>query len=73
MRNEERRFQFETATSTFFKNLPVCPIDFATLEIERQETPAAIPRAFPFHGWPECPSLASKPFDWTNLATSCME
>jgi hypothetical protein len=32
---QKQRFQFETATSTFLENLPFCPIDFATLEIER--------------------------------------
>jgi hypothetical protein len=43
-------FQFETATSTFLKNLPLRPIDFATLEIERETRSARDhSRAFPFH------------------------
>jgi hypothetical protein len=41
-------FQFETATSTFLKSLPRRPIDFATLEIERHESPATIRGRFHF-------------------------
>jgi hypothetical protein len=45
---QKQRFQFETATSTFLENLLFYPIDFATLEIERHETPATIRGRFPF-------------------------
>jgi hypothetical protein len=68
----------------FSKNLPFCPIDFATLEIERSQTPAAISRAFSFQGQLEHPSgsqkmegyhllLASNFFTWTNLEIRFLE
>jgi hypothetical protein len=42
------RFQFETATETFFGNVPIHPVDFATLEIEIQKAPAIIRGRFCF-------------------------
>jgi hypothetical protein len=36
------QFQFETVTDTFFRNVPFHPVDFDTLEIEIQKTPAII-------------------------------
>jgi hypothetical protein len=40
--------QFETATETFFRNVPFHPVDFATLEIEIQKAPAIIRGRFYF-------------------------
>jgi hypothetical protein len=41
-------FQFETATETFFGNVPFHPAEIATLEIEIQKTPAIIRGRFCF-------------------------
>jgi hypothetical protein len=35
-------FQFETVTELFFRYVPFHPVDFATLEIEIQKTPAIL-------------------------------
>jgi hypothetical protein len=35
-------FQFGTATDTFLRNVPVPPVDFATLGIEIQKAPAIL-------------------------------
>jgi hypothetical protein len=43
-------FNLKPRRAHFSKILPFCPIDFATLEIERHEAPAIISRAFSFHG-----------------------
>jgi hypothetical protein len=75
------RFQFETATETFFRNVPFHPIDFDTLEIEIQKSARDPSRAFPFagrffanrtsaNGFLLLLSPAFKSFDWTNLAPS---
>jgi hypothetical protein len=79
-----QRFNLKLRQEHFSKNLPLCPIDFATLEIERHETPATIPRAFPFHRLLDDPSssakmegyhvlLASNFFTWTNLEIRFLE
>jgi hypothetical protein len=41
-------FQFETATETFFRNVPFRPADFATLETEIPKAPAIIRGRFCF-------------------------
>jgi hypothetical protein len=73
------RFQFGTATETFFGNVPFHPADFDTLEIEIQKAPAVVRGRFCFAG--PVFSLtgladglaASKPFDWMNLAISPLD
>jgi hypothetical protein len=44
------RFQFGTATETFFGNVPFHPADFDTLEIEIQKAPAIVRGRFCFAG-----------------------
>jgi hypothetical protein len=72
-------FQFETATGTFLRNLPVCPIGFATLEIETpnaRDHPAGISillTLFRQQDLSESVLSRSKSFGWTNLAASYLE
>ena len=57
----------------FSKNLPLFPIDFATLEIESSES-ARGNLAGVFHFTDRRVSIpGSKPFDWTTLATSIVQ
>jgi hypothetical protein len=53
-------FQFETATGTLFKSLPLCPLDFATLEIEKNKRPRSS-RAFSISAKSDCHGRRWKP------------
>jgi hypothetical protein len=73
---QKREFQFETARGTFLRNLPFCPIHFATLEIETRnarEPYAGVSILLVTFRWPFGFAQASKSFGWTNLATNYLE